>query len=83
VDSTHECTGICSSITAIFLCSGTEEYITVIFLNTEEFKSTDDCTLFSCSGCNLMMIPELQQGLGRSNKEEYPSYKLKSHIYKG
>jgi hypothetical protein len=41
--------GLCSLVDAIFLSSGTEEYITVIFLGTEEYKSTEECTLFSCS----------------------------------
>jgi hypothetical protein len=39
----------CSSVETIFLSSGTEEYITVIFLGTEEYKSTDECTIFSYS----------------------------------
>jgi hypothetical protein len=37
------------SVTSIFLSSGTEEYITVILLGTEKYKSTDEFTLFSCS----------------------------------
>jgi hypothetical protein len=37
------------SVTSIFLSSGTKEYITVILLGTEEYKSTDEFTLFSCS----------------------------------
>jgi hypothetical protein len=41
--------GLCSSVEAIFLGSYTEVYITVIFLGTEEYKITEECTLFSCS----------------------------------
>jgi hypothetical protein len=41
---------ICSSVAAIFLDSGTEEYITVIFLGTEE------CTLFSCSEYVIIQV---------------------------
>jgi hypothetical protein len=39
-----ECTGLYSWVDAIFLDSGTVEYITVIFLGTEEYKSTEECT---------------------------------------
>jgi hypothetical protein len=42
-------TGLWSSVAAIFLGFGTEEYITVIFLHTEEYKSIEECTPFSCS----------------------------------
>jgi hypothetical protein len=37
------------SVTSIFLSSGTKEYIAFILLGTEEYKSTDEFTLFSCS----------------------------------
>jgi hypothetical protein len=46
---TDERTILYSSVISIFLSSGAEEYITVIFLGTEEYKSTDEFTLFSCS----------------------------------
>jgi hypothetical protein len=36
---------------AIFLNSGTEEYIIVIFLGTEEYKIIEECTMFSYSEC--------------------------------
>jgi hypothetical protein len=44
-----ECTRLYSSIEAIFLGSGTKEYIAVIFLSTEEYKSTEECTMCFCS----------------------------------
>jgi hypothetical protein len=44
---TNECTGLCSSIDVIFLDFGTEEYITIIFLDTVEYKSIEKYTLFS------------------------------------
>jgi hypothetical protein len=50
---TDECTRLCSSIVAIFLGSFTEEYITFIFLGTEEYKITEEWTMFSCSGSYL------------------------------
>jgi hypothetical protein len=40
---------LCSSVEPIFLGSGTEEYIIVILLGTEEYKSTEECILFFCS----------------------------------
>jgi hypothetical protein len=43
---TNECTSLCSSFEARFLSSSTEEYITVIFLVTKEYKSTEERTLF-------------------------------------
>jgi hypothetical protein len=44
---TDECMRLCSSIENILLGSNTEEYITVIFLRTEEDKNTKECTPFS------------------------------------
>jgi hypothetical protein len=37
------------AVATIFLGSGTEKYIAIIFLGTEEYKSTEECVLFSCS----------------------------------
>jgi hypothetical protein len=49
---TGEFTGLCSSVESIFLAFGTEEYNLVIFLDTEEYRIIEECTLFSCSvGC--------------------------------
>jgi hypothetical protein len=40
---------IYSSVPGIFLGFGTEEYSSVIFLGTEEYNKTEECTLFSYS----------------------------------
>jgi hypothetical protein len=45
---TDECTGLCSSVEDIFLGFGTEEYIS--YISREEYKSIEECTLFSCRG---------------------------------
>jgi hypothetical protein len=49
-----EGTGIFLSVEDTFLSSDTEEYIIVIFLGTEEYKTTKECTLFSCSVMGLV-----------------------------
>jgi hypothetical protein len=38
-----------SSVTFTLMGLGTEEYICVIFLGTEEFKNTEEYSLVSCS----------------------------------
>jgi hypothetical protein len=50
---TDECTRLYSSVEAIFLGSCTEGYIIVILLGTEEYKITEECTMFSCSAIFL------------------------------
>jgi hypothetical protein len=47
--STDEYTTLRSSVTDTFLGFGTEDYISVILLGTEEYKKTKEGTLFSCS----------------------------------
>jgi hypothetical protein len=44
---TDEYAALCSSVTGTFLSFGTEEYISVIFLGTEEYKKIEEDTLFS------------------------------------
>jgi hypothetical protein len=58
---TNECIGLCSSVAAIFLGSGTVEYITVIFLGTEEYKTTEECTLLFCSETLQFLDDDLLQ----------------------
>jgi hypothetical protein len=50
---TNECMGLCSSVEAIILGSCTKGYIKVIFHGTEEYKITEECTLFSYSAICL------------------------------
>jgi hypothetical protein len=40
-----------SSSIDTFLGAGTEEYNSVIFLSTDEYNVTEECTIFSCSVC--------------------------------
>jgi hypothetical protein len=51
---------LCSSVAVIFLDSGTEEYITVIFLKTEEYKSTDECIMFPVSKGTALLIVNIE-----------------------
>jgi hypothetical protein len=53
---TNECTELSSSVHAIFLTAGTKEYILVIFLGTEEYKVTEECTIFSYSEERLYLV---------------------------
>jgi hypothetical protein len=46
---TDEFNGLSSSVQATFLDAGTEAYNLVIFLDTAEYKVTEECILVSCS----------------------------------
>jgi hypothetical protein len=43
---------LCSLVLDIFASCGTKECSTVIFIGTEEYQNTEECTLFSCSDYN-------------------------------
>jgi hypothetical protein len=52
---TDKYTGLYSSVSGIFLGFGTEEYSSVIFLGTEEYKKPEEDTLFSCSAPHILL----------------------------
>jgi hypothetical protein len=58
---TDECTWIYSSVEDIFLGTGTEEYMTVTFLGTEEYKRIEEYTTLSCSDYPLCYYENLTQ----------------------
>jgi hypothetical protein len=49
----HWLRGLCSSVENVFIGFGIEKYSTVIFLDTEEYLSIEQNTLFSCSEARL------------------------------
>jgi hypothetical protein len=69
-----------SSVTFTFISLGTEEYICVIFLGTEEFKKTEEYFLFSVMVCKLDFCAHIVWAFGLILKLGVTNIKI--YIYK-
>jgi hypothetical protein len=81
---TNECMGLYLSVETIFFGSYTEGCITVIFLSTKEYKITEECTMFFCSGIIMKSrVMDLVTGLRLSASSPFfllPYLFFSSHL---